>query len=75
MPRAPIRVAVVDDEPAVRRYEEAAGLWRGRPLEDVPLGWRLSAWRSALEEQRTAAVEERADAYLSLGRFAEAMSW
>jgi DNA-binding SARP family transcriptional activator len=61
-------------EPAVQRYEEAAGLWRGRPLEDVPLGWRLSAWRSSLEEERTAAVEERAEAYLSLGRFAEAIA-
>jgi DNA-binding SARP family transcriptional activator len=67
-------VAQGEPEPAVRRYEEAAGLWRGRPLEDVPLGWRLSAWRSSLEEQRTATIEERAEAYLSLGRFAEAVA-
>jgi DNA-binding SARP family transcriptional activator len=67
-------VAQGEPEPAVQRYGEAAGLWRGRPLEDVPLGWRLSAWRSSLEEQRTATVEERAEAYLSLGRFAEAVA-
>ncbi|OLB67063.1 MAG: hypothetical protein AUI10_01020 [Actinobacteria bacterium 13_2_20CM_2_72_6] len=70
------RAAIAQGEPApaVRRYEEAAGLWRGRALEDVPPGWRLSAWRASLEEQRTGAVEERADAYLSLGRFAEAIA-
>jgi DNA-binding SARP family transcriptional activator len=67
-------VAQGEPEPAVGRFEDAAGLWRGRALEDVPLGWRLSAWRASLEEQRIGAVEECADAYLSLGRFAEAVA-
>jgi len=34
----------------------------------------LSAWRSSLEEQRIAAVEERAEAYLALGRLTEAVA-
>jgi DNA-binding SARP family transcriptional activator len=67
-------VAQGEPEPAVRRFEEAARLWRGRALEDVPLGWRLSAWRASLEEQRTGAAEECAEAYLSLGRCTEAIA-
>jgi DNA-binding SARP family transcriptional activator len=63
-----------EPEPAVRRFEEAAALWRGRALEDVPLGWRLSAWRAALEEERIGAVEERGEAYLSLGRLRETVT-
>ena len=59
---------------AVRRFAQAAGLWRGPALEDVPLGWRLSAWRSALEEQRVAAVEEHAEALVALGRYPDAIA-
>jgi DNA-binding SARP family transcriptional activator len=65
-------VAEGEPAPAVQRFTEAAGLWRGRALEEVPLGWRLSAWRSVLEEQRSSAVEECAEAQLQLGRNAAA---
>jgi len=67
-------VAEGEPEPAVRRFAEAAALWRGHALEDVPLGWRLSAWCASLEEQRTGTIEESAEAYLSLGRYAEAVA-
>ena len=63
-----------DPASAVPRLEEAGRIWRGRALEDVPLGWRLSAWRASLEEQRTAAVEESAEAHLSLGRYTESVA-
>jgi DNA-binding SARP family transcriptional activator len=61
-------------QPALDGFGRADALWRGRALEDVPLGWRLSAWRTSLEEQRIAAVEAQAEAYLVLDRGAEAVA-
>ena len=54
-------------EGAADGYRAALSLWRGAALEDVPLR-SLDAARSELEELRLAALEERIDADLSLGR-------
>lgn len=59
---------------ALDAFVRAQALWTGPALEDVPLGWRLSAWRTSLSEQRVAAVEGLAEAYLLLGRATEAVS-
>src|SRR5262249_40251218 len=59
---------------AVDAFTGAEALWVGPALEDVPLGWRLAAWRTSLEEQRVATREGLAEAYLLLDRGAEAVS-
>ncbi len=61
-------------EVAVDLFGQAERVWRGRALEDVPLGWRLSAWRTSLEELRVGAVEGLAEAYLAVGRTDEAVT-
>ncbi|MFR9777594.1 BTAD domain-containing putative transcriptional regulator [Micromonospora sp. MS34] len=56
------------DEAAVGLLDRALGLWRGEPLADVAeedVRHRLCA---GLREARWAAVEDRADALLRLGR-------
>src|SRR5262249_40836984 len=58
---------------AAERFGQADLVWWGRALADVPLGWRLSARRTSLEEQRVGAIEGLAEAYLALGRSGEAI--
>jgi DNA-binding SARP family transcriptional activator/tetratricopeptide (TPR) repeat protein len=49
----------------------AVELWRGEPLEDVPMGAGHTSELAALGERRTTAVELRMEAELALGRHAE----
>jgi DNA-binding SARP family transcriptional activator len=55
---------------AARLLREALGLWRGIPLAELDLSL-APAERTRLEEQRLAALEQRIDADLGLGRHAE----
>ncbi|GGS88132.1 BTAD domain-containing putative transcriptional regulator [Nonomuraea spiralis] len=57
---------------ALRVYEQALGLWRGRALGDVP-GPFAEAERLRLEELRAGAVEGRAAARIRLGAADEAV--
>jgi DNA-binding SARP family transcriptional activator len=54
---------------AARLLREGLALWRGAPLAE--LGDSFAATERALEEQRLAALEQRIDADLALGRHAE----
>ncbi len=60
-------------EEASALLREALGLWRGTPLAelDVPFAHAAGA---RLDEQRLAAVEQRIDADLALGRHAQLVS-
>ncbi|MFI7461788.1 AfsR/SARP family transcriptional regulator [Nonomuraea sp. NPDC049646] len=51
---------------ALRAYDQALGLWRGRPLGDVP-GPFAEAERARLEDLHAGAVEGRAAARILLG--------
>jgi DNA-binding SARP family transcriptional activator/pimeloyl-ACP methyl ester carboxylesterase/class 3 adenylate cyclase len=55
---------------AVGHLRSALTLWRGEPLVGVPLGPSLSAEAARLEELRLAAVGDRVEAELVLGRHA-----
>lgn len=58
-------------EAAVDLYGRALALWRGTALAGVPPGSRcVQAEQLQLEELRIGAVEERAEAWLRLGRHA-----
>ena len=66
-------VAQAPREPVERRAEllrEALELWRGPALADIDAPF-AEVERARLEERRTAALEERLDAELALGRHAE----
>lgn len=53
---------------AAEVLHQAISLWRGPPLQDVALTPRLQSHVVALEEGRLAAVEDRIEAELRLGR-------
>ena len=55
---------------AAERLREALSLWRGVPLAELD-GPFATAERGRLEEQRLAALEQRIEAELALGRHAE----
>jgi WD40 repeat protein/DNA-binding SARP family transcriptional activator len=57
-----------DPESAARLLREGEALWRGRPLADLELERLAGIEAERLEELRLAAVEERIDAELALGR-------
>ncbi|GGO70487.1 BTAD domain-containing putative transcriptional regulator [Nonomuraea cavernae] len=61
-------LAAGDARQAARLLREALELWRGRPLADVP---RAEAAAAGLAELRLAAVEDRVQAELELGRHRE----
>jgi DNA-binding SARP family transcriptional activator/Tfp pilus assembly protein PilF len=52
---------------AADHLRQGLRLWRGQALVDVPLGPALSAWRTAIDEERLAAMEDLAEAMLRLG--------
>ncbi|UMP07540.1 BTAD domain-containing putative transcriptional regulator [Amycolatopsis sp. EV170708-02-1] len=56
----------VDDDAALALYEEALGLWRGRPLGELESAWADSV-RLEMEYKREAAVLERNDLRLRTG--------
>jgi len=53
---------------AASTLEDALSLWRGRPFEDIDDVGDLEVERARLEGLRLAAMEERCEAELSLGR-------
>src|SRR4051812_4005985 len=56
------------DPPPLRAYEEALALWRGDPLGDFAVDRWASAEAARLTELRLAAMTERAQVALALGR-------
>lgn len=62
-----------DDELALTLLGEALSLWRGSALADITDEW-AEAFRLTLQEERLAAVEDRLDVQLALGRQDEALS-
>jgi DNA-binding SARP family transcriptional activator len=66
----------MDDNPdyAAQLLRKALGLWRGRPLADVDSESLVRNEVPRLEELRLAALEERNEAELRLGRHAELVS-
>lgn len=60
-----------DFRPAAATMAEAAGLWRGRALADVPPSALVTVEASRLEESRLDAVELRLEADIGCGRHAE----
>ena len=65
--------ALASDRPAdaAARLREALALWRGPPLADVAYEAFAQAEIARLEERHSAALEQRIDADLALGRHAE----
>jgi WD40 repeat protein/DNA-binding SARP family transcriptional activator len=70
------REALAGNRPAVaaRALKAAETLWNGRALADVELEAYLQVEVERLEELRLAAVEQRVDAELALGRHLELVS-
>jgi len=64
-------LAAGDGALAVRRLDDALGLWRGPALADVDDAPFARAEAARLEERRLAAVESRAEAMLACGRHQE----
>ena len=65
--------ALASDRPAdaARSLREALALWRGPPLADVAYEAFAQAEIARLEERHLAALEQRIDADLALGRHAD----
>jgi DNA-binding SARP family transcriptional activator/tetratricopeptide (TPR) repeat protein len=61
-------------EVASGRLSEALGLWRGRPLADVPSGVLAARAVPRLAEMRLEALEARVEADLQLGRHREVVA-
>ena len=60
-----------DPERAAEKLREALALWRGPPLADLAYEPFAQAEIARLEELRLAALEQRIDAELAIGRHAE----
>jgi len=56
---------------AAASFDAALGLWQGTALAGIP-GPLAEIFRTGLDEQRLAGIEEHVDAILALGRHAEA---
>ncbi|MGH3226885.1 MAG: BTAD domain-containing putative transcriptional regulator, partial [Streptosporangiaceae bacterium] len=56
------------------KLSEALGLWRGRPLADVPSGVLVAGAVPRLTEMRLEALEARVEADLQLGRHREVVA-
>jgi DNA-binding SARP family transcriptional activator/Tfp pilus assembly protein PilF len=67
------RQALADGQHAVaaERLTRALGLWRGRPLEDLPVPDDLTPALAGLEDQHLTVVEDCVDARLALGQHTE----
>ncbi|WP_290062361.1 AfsR/SARP family transcriptional regulator [Amycolatopsis solani] len=63
-----------DDERAVRLFDDALGLWRGRAFADVELGGVLGPEVAGLEQSRLTLKECRIEAELRRGRHREMLS-
>jgi DNA-binding SARP family transcriptional activator/DNA-binding beta-propeller fold protein YncE len=64
----------LDVESRSKRLRDALALWRGQPLADLDPARFVELERRRLDELRIAALEDRIDADLSLGRHAELVS-
>ena len=62
-----------DNENAVRIFDKALALWRGRALADVELGRVLEPEVAGLEQSRLTIVECRIEAELRRGRHRESL--
>lgn len=62
------RLADGHPEEASELLSEALGLWRGEALAEVATAPYAAAWIQRLENLRLAAIDQRADAGLRLGR-------
>jgi DNA-binding SARP family transcriptional activator/streptogramin lyase len=60
---------------ASEQLEQALQLWRGEALEDLEAAPEAEREGLRLGELRLAAIEERVDAELALGRHAELVAW
>ena len=60
-------------EEGVGVLDEALGLWKGRALEDLRFEPALTTYADDLEQQRIAALEERFDVEIELGRHVAAI--
>jgi DNA-binding SARP family transcriptional activator len=67
-------VAAGDPEAGAARLREALGLWRGAPLGDFAFETFAQGAIARLEELRLAALEDRIDADLALGRHTQVIS-
>jgi DNA-binding SARP family transcriptional activator/tetratricopeptide (TPR) repeat protein len=66
-------LATGDVAAALTMLNDGLGLWRGRPLADVPAdGPACTAWRLAVAEERLCAAEDRLLALIGVGAHAEA---
>jgi len=59
-----------DHDRAAALLREADGLWRGQALAGIDGGW-VTRMRDSLEEERRAAILERVECELALGRHAD----
>lgn len=66
--------AETDPDGAAEVLEEALGLWRGTPFDDLGSQPALHAESARLEELRLAAIEELVEARLAAGRHAEVVA-
>lgn len=62
------------DDTHLQSYDDALALWRGEALVDFAAEWWASAESSRLEELRLAALTERAQIALALGRHLEVIT-
>jgi DNA-binding SARP family transcriptional activator len=62
---------VVSAEGAAGKLREALALWRGQPLADLAYEEFAQGEVARLEEMRVAAIEQRVEADLALGRHAD----
>jgi DNA-binding SARP family transcriptional activator/ABC-type glycerol-3-phosphate transport system substrate-binding protein len=65
------RLLATDPGAAWTTLTEALGLWRGTPLSDIEPEGDVYAYVARLQETRLAAIEDRVDAGLALGRHRE----
>src|SRR4051794_22989879 len=72
--RAALRRAEGFREEALDLLQRAMALWRGEPLEDLPVGPALEADLARLVESRLTAAEERLALMVELGTYATAIA-
>jgi len=65
------RLAAGDPEAAARLLREGLALWRGPALADLAGEGAVASGAARLEEERAAALEDRIDADLAVGRHAQ----
>jgi len=63
-----------DRDAAIRRFDEALGLWRGDAFADVPGGPVIESKRREYEESRLGALEARAETKINTGQHREVIA-